>query len=1560
MSVTKRSGKTENVSFDKILNRLKTLGNEVDLQINYTTLTIKVIDQIYDGIQTSQIDELSAEQCASIITTSLDYGTLASRILISNHHKNTLNNFSDVMKQLYEFKDIHGKSSPMITEELYNISQTHKDTIDEFIDYSRDYMFHYFGFKTLERAYLMRINNKIIERPQHMWMRVALCIHGNNIEKVKETYDNMSQLYFTHATPTLFNAGTPRPQLSSCYLEAMESDSIDGIYNTLKDCANISKWAGGIGLHIHNVRASGTHIRGTNGMSNGIVPMLRVFNNTARYVDQCVTPDTWIYTTQGPKYIQDVICGETEIFNSEGKTEIIQNTLEHPYEGEMISIKTTHAIDPLQITDNHPVYVLSNQQKTLNYTTITNRLNKKLINFEWKDAKDLTLNDMLVYRIPNYNKDIKNITSDDCYFYGVLLGYGYMLNNATSGHIALHSVNKKHILTFIKNYFEQKYIQYHVLIEDNTTRIRWNKTVNLPFKYSDVYDNNKEKHIAYRLLNLPIEKSKYIIKGLLHTDGCLSKELIFDSTSRQMIESFRYLFLKMGILTSGYIRDRLGEKHDTKKGIIENKKISYCLRVPKTKEICELMNIENIGSFYKFMKYGEYLLTRIKEINQIRNYNGTLYDLQMCKTHDYTIHNGIIHNGGGKRNGSFAIYLEPWHGDIEDFLQMRKNHGDEEMKARDLFYALWIPDLFMKRVKENKTWTLMCPDKCPGLADVYGDKFEELYTRYENEGKGNKTMNARELWFKILDSQIETGTPYMLFKDAANKKSNQKNLGTIKSSNLCVAPETLILTDKGHLEIQDLKDKSVNVWNGKEFSEVVVKQTSDESDLITVNFSDGSELTCTKYHKFYIQDKYPTFNMKQDVIKSKSVSTVEAKDLKPDMKLIKCDYPIIDGKETLQSSYTNGFFSGDGTYNKSKQDTMPCNYNSQQGHAYCKRHINYQKDDEISEKCNATCYTKKPVVSLYGEKIKLLPHLDYTSYGEEKDNKLNVSLSVNLEDKFFVPINYSLNSKLEWFSGYVDADGSISRNGNNQSLQVSSINKEFLMNVKLMLQTCGISSKVTKNIDERVVALPDAIGGKKLWILLLPSNELQKLVKLGFEPKRLVINNERVQRNATHFVKVLNIVDNDRTDKTFCFTEEKRHAGIFNGVITSQCTEIIEFSSKDETAVCNLASISLVKFVKEDNTFDYEELHRITKIVTENLDKVIDINFYPIEKTRTSNFLHRPVGIGVQGLADVFALMDVPFESDDAIQINKNIFETMYHASLTKSMEISKHRQETMKYLASTKKDWDSHNNENSWTFETFDRICRTYKCNSKETREALDKCKPTPGEIANARNETEFAGSYSSIRGSPISQGILQFDMWDVNPSDRYDWDALKEQIKNHGIRNSLLMAPMPTASTSQILGNNECFEPFTSNIYVRRTNAGEFVIVNKYLMKELQALNMWNDDIKNSIISHNGSIQHLEVSDHIKQKYKTAWEISNKHLITMSRDRGAFICQSQSLNLWVEEPNYASLTGMHFYSWESGLKTGMYYLRTRAKAKPQQFTIEPDKKNFVIEEPECDMCSS
>ena len=616
---------------------------------------------------------------------------------------------------------------------------------------------------------------------------------------VKETYDLLSQKYFTHATPTLFNAGTPRPQLSSCYLIAMEDDSIDGIFNTLKDCAHISKWAGGIGLHIHNVRAKGSHIQGTNGTSNGLVPMLRVFNNTARYVDQ----------------------------------------------------------------------------------------------------------------------------------------------------------------------------------------------------------------------------------------------------------------------------------------------------------------------------------------------------------------------GGNKRNGSFAIYLEPWHADVEDFLEMRKNHGDEESKARDLFYALWISDLFMERVKSNAKWSLFCPHECPGLSDVYGDKFEKLYEKYESDGKARKTMNARDLWFKILDAQMETGTPYILYKDSANEKSNQQNLGTIKSSNLCC--------------------------------------------------------------------------------------------------------------------------------------------------------------------------------------------------------------------------------------------------------------------------------------------------------------------------------------------------------------------------------EIIEYSDANETAVCNLASIGLPTFVNEETkTFDYEKLHYVTKVVTTNLNKVIDVNFYPTEKTKTSNLRHRPIGIGIQGLADVFVLLDLPFQSDEAKEINKLIFETIYHASLERSNEIAIERTNKIKQ-----------------------------HMNTLSESELLDLI---------GDKSPDLLGVYNSFEGSPASKGILQFDMWDVTPSERYDWTTLKESIKKFGLRNSLLVAPMPTASTSQILGYNECFEPFTSNLYSRRTLAGEFVVVNKYLMKELIQLGCWNEEIKNNIILNKGSVQQLTVlSEHIRNKYKTVWEIPMKHVIDMAADRGAFICQSQSLNLWVEDPTYNVLTSMHFYSWKKGLKTGIYYLRRKAKHQAQQFTIEPKNAKPTEERDEiCEMCSA
>ena len=1050
MYVTKRNGKQEIVSFDKILTRIKKLGNEANIKLNYTALVMKVIDQLYSGISTTKIDELSAEQCASMSSIHPDYNTLAGRITVSNHHKNTNSSFSGVMRQLYNYHDNHNKHCPIVTMDFFEIVNTNCDELDEMCDYERDYLIEYFGFKTLERAYLMKVDKVILERPQHMWLRVAIGIHGNDIIRVRETYELMSQKFFTHATPTLFNAGTPHPQLSSCFLLAMENDSISGIYNTLRDCALISKWAGGIGLHIHNIRAAGSHIRGTNGSSNGIVPMLKVFNNTAKYVDQ----------------------------------------------------------------------------------------------------------------------------------------------------------------------------------------------------------------------------------------------------------------------------------------------------------------------------------------------------------------------GGGKRNGSFAIYLEPWHADIEQFLQMRKNHGDEEMKARDLFYALWIPDLFMERVKTDGNWTLMCPDECPGLAEVDNQKFVTLYESYERSGRGRKTMKARDLWFQVLDAQMETGTPYLCYKDAANRKSNQNNLGTIKSSNLCVAPDTMILTEDGPIEIKNLSGQNVNVWNGYEFSEVTVFQTGKDQPLISVETDDGVVLRCTPYHKFFIKSEDNLY-----------IDIRQAKDLQPGDRLMDCEFPVIP----------------------------KC----------------IKEFEHIYKKCH---------IIIDNGYIRL-----YTD-------------------------------------GYTE-----------------------LCNYKCILQGCGINPQVVRD-------------SKRSYIILTPY-DIRLLNDNGFRPREWVDNPnlfENVPESITkREVKVKYVVDFGRTEDTYCFTEHKRNAGIFNGMLTSQCSEIIEYSNDEESAVCNLASIALPAFVTSttdgQNTFDYNKLHEVAKVVTYNLNRVIDVNFYPTDKTKRSNLRHRPIGIGVQGLADVFMQMGIPFSADESKQINRYIFETIYHAALEQSCEIAEERYLLLEPLA------NGDNFSDNLSIEE-DVELRKYMNSYEEPF-----------------LHTSYRGAYSSFKGSPASRGELQFDLWGVEPSDRYDWTLLKTRIRERGIRNSLLLAPMPTASTSQILGYNECIEPITSNIYNRRTIAGEFILANKYLMQDLLKMDLWNDKMKNNIIANNGSIQHLEqIPVEIREKYRTVWEIPMRQLIDMAADRGAFVCQSQSLNLWLEDPNYSNLTSMHFYSWSKGLKTGIYYLRRRARHQAQQFTIEPEKKNLGgkmeenVEDEICEMCSA
>jgi ribonucleoside-diphosphate reductase alpha subunit len=1206
MYVVKRDGQSEIVSFDKILQRIKKAGQDAQINLNYTALTMKVIDQLYDGISTTKIDELTADQCASLASTHPDYNVLAGRIIVSNHHKNTSAVFTEVMQKLYEYKDKHGKHSPLLDPEVYRVIQENAAELDAMCDYNRDYLIDFFGFKTLDRAYMMKVDRQTVERPQHMWLRVAVGIHYKEIgveglTRIRRTYDAMSLKYMTHATPTLFNAGTPHPQLSSCFLLQLETDSIEGIYNTLKDCAVISKWAGGIGLHIHNVRAKGSHIRGTNGSSNGIVPMLRVFNNTAKYVDQCLSPDTILYTRDGLIPISQAAAKKTRIFNigveedqdqdqdedysgqkldrnshddSDEDEKSLDNTyprynfraslweffvslmdalsrvllpqqyhdefdestvnldndaldsdtepddededededpitdeavhqvLEHAYEGPIIHIRTHLPTDTLKITPEHPVLAISSV--STDHSTLRKDLELGLTILEWIDAKELKKGYWITYPIPSYEDDIASLTTEDCLMYGLMMcGLNhYMKSESVQNQMYKDRTQKdpKYMHLFLNgddhnqliNLFQREQIQYDTM-DEYPGVIRLQPSPNNPFTKSDFYNSRGELEIASRLMFLPENKLLSIIQGL-------GGYQLFSMRIRSpLIESAMFICLKARCLEKcvhPFLRDTIILDDDM-------------YLVP----IASVMETE---------------------------YNGIVYDLQLEQNHNYLTNGGLVHNGGGKRNGSFAIYLEPWHADIEAFLQMRKNHGDEELKARDLFYALWIPDLFMERVKVDGSWTLMCPDECPGLADVYGQDFVDLYTRYEAEGRGRATVKARQLWFQVLDAQMETGTPYLLYKDACNKKSNQKNLGTIKSSNLC--------------------------------------------------------------------------------------------------------------------------------------------------------------------------------------------------------------------------------------------------------------------------------------------------------------------------------------------------------------------------------SEVVQHSDENESAVCNLASIGLPAFVKPSTpsiakpTFDFDKLHEIVQLATYNLNCVIDVNYYPTEKTRRSNMRHRPIGLGVQGLADTFILMGYPFDSEEARQLNRDIFETMYHAALTQSCELA------------------------------------------------------------------QRYGPYETFEGSPASQGLLQFDLWNTDRAtlgNRYDWFALKTQIQENGLRNSLLLAPMPTASTSQILGYNECIEPITSNIYSRRTLAGEFIMANRYLMKDLIDLGLWNEKIKNNIIANHGSVQQIDVIPaDIKAKYRTVWEIPMRSLIDMAADRGIYVCQSQSLNLWLEDPTYSTLTSMHFYSWSKGLKTGIYYLRRRGRHQAQQFTIEPElaEKNKMAEAEDeiCEMCSA
>jgi ribonucleoside-diphosphate reductase subunit M1 len=868
MKVQKRNGNMEDVSFDKILKRITCLCNEPHLKklnIDPTIIAQKVCSEIYDGVTTEELDILSSETAISLYSTNSDYKELASRIIISNHHKNTPSDFKEVVNKLYNYNRNNEKEN-LINKNLYDLVMNNIDIINKYIDYNLDYKFDYFGFKTLEKSYLLKVDGKIIERPQHLYMRVALSIHRNNFEKAFETYLGMANQDFIHATPTLFNAGTKREQFSSCFLLMMQEDSVQGIYDTLTDCAKISKYAGGIGLAIHNIRPKGTFIAGTNGYSNGIVPMLQVYNYTARYIDQ----------------------------------------------------------------------------------------------------------------------------------------------------------------------------------------------------------------------------------------------------------------------------------------------------------------------------------------------------------------------GGGKRNGSFAIYLEPWHADIFEFLELKKNNGNELERARDLFYGLWVCDLFMKRVKNNEIWSLFCPHQCPELFNVWGDEFEELYKKYESEGKYIKQVKSQDLWFAILTSQIETGTPYLVYKDACNKKSNQQNLGTIKSSNLCTE---------------------------------IVEYTSPEETAVC-NLASISLKACLKYKNY--------------------------------------------------EDYTFRIYSKPG-----------CLYCDSSIKYFEKYNINYEK----------------------------LPYTDITLSGE----------------------------------------------------------------------------------------YPTGVKFPQIYL----------------------------KENQNY-----------------------RHIGGY--------TELEQFMKPD---------------------YDYEKLKNIAKILVRNLNNIIDYNFYPTEKTELSNRRHRPIGIGVQGFANVLYEMKTAFDQDEGKELNNKIFETIYFGALEASCELSQEREIHIKKL---KKIMNEGIEDHQELYKKLYVI-----------KEELER--------------DEYLGTYSSYINSPMYHGKLQFDLWDKKVyNSLHDWDNLRLKISKYGIRNSLLVAPMPTASTSQILGNYECFEPVMTNIYTRRVLSGEYMVINDYLVEDLKLFNLWNTSMKDKLIANDGSVQYIEeIPQIIKDRYKTIWELKQKHIIDMSIDRGKFICQSQSLNLFMESPTFSKLSSMHFYAWQNGIKTGMYYLRTRPSSKAIQFTV-------------------
>lgn len=1506
MKVVKRSGAVSEMLFDKVTCRIQTLNSSpefVPLNVQPDKVAQKAFSSLFDGISTSEIDNLTAEVAVSMITENPDYETLAMRIIVSNLQKTCPPSFSDAMVALHV--------AGVVSDHFMKCLSTE---IDTWIVHSRDYLFGYFGIKTLQKGYL-----NVGETPQYLFMRVAIGIHGDDYPRVRETYDLMSRKTFTHATPTLFNAGTKNPQMSSCFVAGTP------VFTTNRGPVPIEQ------VQIDDIVITHT---------GAAKPVVQLHTNP---LGDRTLFDIKVYKTPGVKVTGNHRFWSITKEQLNWREKPQWNSIDQIRVGDWISIPKSTASAAPQVLDMYDVLKELKGAEHWQYS------------FDFADSKMRRNTHFTSAYRPNgvtkpgeWFERYITLNEEFAWFLGSWYGDGCILFQKSSARTQTHrgiafaqNPNNTEFVNEIVRIGE-KYLGVHACVSEAKTQ----NCVSISFNNSAIGNAfnilfgrwSSEKFLYPGIFSWSRGMVAALLGGLVSTDGCctLNGGVVLQLTNQPLIQSIFHVARSVGIDVSMTIMTKLYNGRDTYIGRMsipwipeimkwvrkhyDDDRFQKSERANSTLEIDGQIFLRVNGKskvtddlptfvytlgvkddhsysvagliaencFLVAMKEDsvEGIFETLKECAHISKWSGGIglhcHNIRangsvikgtngksdgivpMLRVYNNTAR--YINQGGGKRKGSFAVYLEPWHADIMEFLELRLNQGDEEARCRDIFTAMWIPDLFMEKVEADAEWHLMCPSESPGLADVWGEAFNELYRMYVAQGRFRRKVRARDIWDAILKSQVETGTPYMLYKDACNSKSNQQNIGTIKSSNLCVAPETKILTRDGYKQISTIENERVEVWNGHEWSWTKVVRTSESARLIRVNFSDGTFLDCTHHHKFHLQVGY----------RSKS-EIKDAQSLIPGDKLIKWTPPaIIDTKytqEPFKYAYTHGFFCGDGTY-----------------------HATYSGNKTI------------PGVALYGEKKKLVRFLNVRSMSgiEDAQGRLNVMLPSDLLRKFAVPgSEITHRDRLEWFAGLCDADGHVQGcpgNPTQKSISVASIHLNFLREIQLMLHTLGATSVIGQLHVAGETELPDGHGGKKMfnvqpcWRLVVCALGVEALIKAGLVTHRLDLGDfTAVSRDVRQYVRVVSIEDNGRTDATYCFNEPKRHMGVFNGIIAGNCTEIVEVSGPDETAVCNLASLSLPAFVK-DGAFDFVALASVTRVVTRNLNRVIDRNFYPTEAARKSNMRHRPIAIGVQGLADVFMMLGLAFDEPEARDLNKRIFAVIYGAALLESCELAK------------------------------------------------------------------ADGPYETFAGSPASKGILQFDMWNVQCTIG-DWEPLKQDIMKHGLRNSLLVAPMPTASTAQILGNNEAFEPYTTNIYLRRTLAGEFVMVNKHLVKDLQSLDMWTPHIKNEIVRNGGSVQHIEgLPDKLKAIYRTVWEISQKSILDMAADRGAYIDQSQSLNIFVENPTLAKLSSMHMYGWKKGLKTGMYYLRTRAKAKPIQVTVPFTAADACRRDnPEaCMMCSS